>query len=142
MRRDTARRALEAFATGNLEAYDEVIAPDFVDRDPQNPFAANQRGPHLMRATAIMYRAAFPDLRLTIEEQYEDGDVVVSRWTVSGTQLGALPGLPPTGRHASIGGVEIDRFEGDKIVEGWRYWDTLGMLQQLGAVPTPRAPAA
>jgi hypothetical protein len=38
--------------------------------------------------------------------------------------------------------VQIDRFEGDKIVEGWRYWDTLGMLQQLGAVPTPRAPAA
>ena len=64
------------------------------------------------------------------------------RIAVSGTQMGGLPGLPPTRRHATIGGVQIDRFEGDKIVEGWRYWDTLGMLQQLGAVPTPRAPAA
>jgi predicted ester cyclase len=133
---------LEAFATGSFDVYDEVLAPDFVDHDPQNPFAAGRRGPQLMRAAAILYRTAFPDLLLAVEDQYEAGDVVITRWTVSGTQMGGLPGLPPTRRHATIGGVQIDRFEGDKIVEGWRYWNTLGMLQQLGAVPTPRAPAA
>jgi predicted ester cyclase len=124
---------LEAFATGSFDVYDEVLAPDFVDHDPQNPFAAGRRGPQLMRAAAILYRTAFPDLLLAVEDQYEAGDVVITRWTVSGTQMGGLPGLPPTRKH---------RFEGDKIVEGWRYWNTLGMLQQLGAVPTPRAPAA
>jgi steroid delta-isomerase-like uncharacterized protein len=139
-RREASRSVLEAFATGSLDVYDEVLAPDFLDHDPQNPFAAGQRGPQLMRAVAILYRTAFPDLLVAIEDQYEDRNVVVSRWTVSGTQMGPLPGLPPTRRHATVTGVQIDRFEGNKIVEGWRYWDTLGMLQQLGAVPAPRAP--
>ena len=131
---------LESFTTGKLEIYDDIIGAEFVDHDPQNPFAATLRGPPLMRSTATLYRAAFPNLLLTVEHQYQDGDVVVSRWSVTGTQTGDLPGLPATGRQAAIGGVQIDRFEGDKIVEGWRYWDTLGMLQQLGAVPRPRTP--
>ncbi len=141
-RREASQSVLEAFATGSFDAFDEILAPDFVDHDPQNPFAADRRGPQLMRAAAILYRTAFPDLVLALEDQREDGDVVISRCTVSGTQMGALPGLAPTRRRISIGGVQIDRFDGDKIVESWRYWDTLGMLQQLGAVPTPRAPAA
>jgi predicted ester cyclase len=141
-RREASRSVLEAFATGSFDVYDEILAPGFVDHDPQNPFAADQRGPQLMRAAAILYRTAFPDLLLAIEDQLEDGDVVISRCTVSGTQMGALPGLPPTRRRISIGGVQIDRFDGDRIAESWRFWDTLGMLQQLGAVPTPRAPAA
>ncbi len=132
---------MEAFTTGDLDVYDEVIAPDFVDHDPQNPFAAALRGPQLMRSAATLYRTAFPDLVVTVEDQYEDGDVVISRCTVTGTQTGELPGLPATGKHVAIGAVQIDRFEGDRIAESWRYWDTLGMLQQLGAVPTPRAPA-
>jgi len=133
---------LEAFASGRFDEYDEVLAPDFVDHDPQNPFAADLRGPQLMRATAVLYRTAFPDLVVAIEDQYEAGDVVVTRWTASGTQTGRFPGLPPTNKRATVGGVEIDRFVHDRIVETWRYWDTLGMLQKLGAVPTPRASAA
>jgi steroid delta-isomerase-like uncharacterized protein len=140
-RREASRSVLEAFATGNFDVYDQVLSPDFLDHDPQNPFATDQRGPQLMRAAAILYRTAFPDLLLAIEAQFEDGNVVISRWTVSGTQMGPLPGLPPTRRHTTVGGVQIDRFDRDKIVEGWRYWDTLSMLQQLGAVPTPRGPA-
>ena len=123
-----------------MDVYDEVIARDFVDHDPQNPFATALRGPQLMRSAATLYRTAFPDLVVTVEDQYEDGDVVISRCTVIGTQTGELPGLPATGKRAAIGAVQIDRFEGDRIAESWRYWDTLGMLQQLGAVPTPRAP--
>jgi len=138
-RRQASRSALEAFATGNFGIYDSVIADDFVDHDPQNPFAAAMRGPQLMRATATLYRTALPDLVLTIDAQYEDGDIVITRGTLAGTQTGELPGLPATGKRATIGGVQIDRFDGDKITESWRYWDSLGMLQQLGAVPRPRA---
>jgi len=138
-RRQTSRSALEAFATGNFDIYDSVIAADFVDHDPQNPFATAMRGPQLMRATATLYRTAFPDLALTIEAQYEDGNVVITRGTLTGTQTGELPGLPATGKQATIDGVQIDRFDGDKITESWRYWDSLGMLQQLGAVPRPQS---
>jgi steroid delta-isomerase-like uncharacterized protein len=137
--RQASRSLLEAFATGNFDIYDSIIAADFIDHDPQNPFATAMRGPQLMRATATLYRTAFPDLVLTIEAQYEDGDIVITRGTLAGTQAGELPGLPATGRHATIGGVQIDRFDGDKITESWRYWDSLGMLQQLGAVPRPQA---
>jgi steroid delta-isomerase-like uncharacterized protein len=133
-----SRSVLEAFTTGNFDVYDEVLAPDFVDHDPQSPFAAARRGPQVMRATAILYRTAFPDLLVVIEAQYEAGDVIITRWTVSGTQTGGLPGLPPTRKRAAVSGVQIDRFKDDTIVESWRYWDTLGMLQQLGAVPPRR----
>lgn len=138
---EVSRSVLEAFASGSFDVYDEVIAPDFVDHDPQNPFASDQRGPQLMRATAILFRTAFPDLVVGIDDQYEAGDVVITRWTATGTQTGGFPGLPPTRGRATVSGVQIDRFEDDRIAESWRYWDTLGMLQQLGAVPTPRAPA-
>jgi predicted ester cyclase len=137
--RDISRSVLEAFAGGRFDALDGDVSSAFVDHDPQNPFAASGRGPQLLRATAIMYRTAFPDLELTITEQHDAGDVVVTFWTVSGTQTGPLPGLPATRRHTTVQGVQIDRFSDDQIVEGWRFWDTLGMLQQLGAVPTPRA---
>ena len=134
---------MEGFTTGTLDVYDELIAADFIDHDPQNPFAATLHGPQLMRSAVVLYRRAFPDLVLTVEEQYEDGDVVITRFEATGTQTGGLPGLPPAGRQMTVGGVQIDRFDGDKIGEGWRHWDTLGMLQQLGAVPTPRtAPTA
>ena len=135
--RKISRHALEGFTTGTLDTYDELIAADFVDHDPQNPFAARLHGPQLMRSAVVLYRWAFPDLVLTVEEQYEDGDVVISCFEATGTQTRGLPGLPPAGRQMAIGGVQIDRFDGDKIAEGWRYWDTLGVLQQFGAVPTP-----
>jgi predicted ester cyclase len=138
--RTVSRRALEGFTTGTLDVYDELIADGFVDHDPQNPFATTLHGPQLMRSAVVLYRWAFPDLVLTVEEQYEDGEVVISRFKAAGTQMGGLPGLPPAARPMTIGGVQIDRFDDDdQIAEGWRYWDTLGMLQQLGAVPTPPA---
>jgi len=89
-----------------------------------------------------MYRAAFPDLVMTVDAQYEDGDVVISRWTATGTQTGDLPSLPATGRRTTVSGILIDRYEGEQVAETWSNWDTLGMLQQLGAIPAPEAAAA
>ncbi len=71
-----------------------------------------------------------------MEEQIAEGDTVVTRWTATGTQHGPLPGLPPTGKSAKVMGIWIHRLAGGKIVESWNVWDTLGMLQQLGAIPT------
>jgi steroid delta-isomerase-like uncharacterized protein len=132
--REAARKALDAFNTGDLDVYDEIVAPGWLSHDPQNPFSAD-RGPEGLKSLAGLYRAAFPDLSVTVEAQYEDGDVVVSRWAATGTQNGDLPSLPATGRTVTVGGIVIDRFEGDKVAETWQHWDTLGMLQQLGAVP-------
>jgi steroid delta-isomerase-like uncharacterized protein len=142
--RETARDALEVFTTGRLDVLDEAIAPDCVAHDPQNPFAADHRGPEVIKSMVRMYRSAFPDLVMTVDAQYDDGDVVVNRWTATGTQDGDMPMLPATGRKAVVTGILIERFEGDQIAESWTCWDTLGMLQQLGAVPAPAeaAPAS
>ena len=129
-----ARRALEVFNTGNLGELDEIVSEDAVDHDPQNPFAGTH-GPEAAKQMAATYRAAFPDLHVTIEDQIAEGDKVVTRWTAVGTHDGDLPGLPASGRSSTVTGIGIDRIQDGRIVEAWGNWDTMGMMQQLGAIP-------
>ena len=139
--RETSRRAFDAYTTGDLGGLEDAFTADHVVHDTQNPFAAQQHGIDVLREQVEMYRAAFPDLVMTVDAQYEDGDVVVNRWTATGTQTGDLPVLPATGRRATVTGILIDRYEGERVAETWSSWDALGMLQQLGAVPVPEAAA-
>lgn len=133
-----ARRALELFSAGDLDQMDALVSEDAVDHDAQNP-NRDIHGPEGAKRTAAIYRSAFPDLRITIEDQIAEGDKVVTRWTAVGTQDGDLPGFPASGRTSTITGIGIDRIDGGKIVETWGNWDTLGMMQQLGAIPAAAA---
>ena len=76
--------------------------------------------------------AAFPDLRLTIEDQVITGDKVATRWTAEGTHTGPLGDTNPTGRRIRVGGLILDHVSADRVVERWEQWDQAGMLQQLG----------
>jgi steroid delta-isomerase-like uncharacterized protein len=134
--REIARRILETFNTGDFDAIEGTIKPDCIMHDPQSS-STDQRGMDVIRSQISLYRGAFPDLAMTVDAQYEDGDVLISRWTATGTHTGDLPMLPATGRRSTVTGIAIDRFEGDQIAESWNNWDTLGMLQQLGAIPAP-----
>jgi steroid delta-isomerase-like uncharacterized protein len=133
-----ARRALDLFSSGDLDELDELVSEDAVDHDPQNP-NAGIHGPEGAKRTAAIYRGAFSDLQIRVEDQIADGDKVATRWTAVGTQDGDLPGLPASGRSSTVTGITIDRIKGGKIVESWGNWDTLGMMQQLGAVPAAAA---
>jgi predicted ester cyclase len=62
---------------------------------------------------------------------------VVLRWTARGTNTGELLGMPATGKPARVTGISIIRIAAGKMVEGWGNFDALGMLQQLGVIPTP-----
>ena len=130
----TAKRFYDAWTSGELDAFDEIIAPNYQDHDTQNPNASTP-GPAGAKRTAEMYRSAFPDSHFEIEQQLADGDYVTTRWTANGTQDGELMGMPASGKQVAVSGITIDRFENGKIVEGWTNWDTLGMMQQLGVVP-------
>src|SRR5436309_6300064 len=102
----------ECFNEGKLETADEVIAPDAVNHDPaETADMRNMRGPQLLKRTVGMYRAAFPDLHVTVEDAISDGDKVVLRWRSEGTHRGELVGLAPTGMKAVVTGLSIDRFE-------------------------------
>ena len=98
---------------------------------------AEIHGPEGIREFYGALHNAFPDLRFTIEDQIAEGDRVVTRWTATGTHTGAFQGLPPTGTRIKLTGIDIDRIVNGKVIECWPNADELGLLQQLGALPTP-----
>ena len=79
------------------------------------------------------YRTAFPDLRMTFEDQVSEADRVVTRWTATGTHLGSFQGIPATGRQAKVSGMFINRVVGGQITETWSSYDRLGLAEQLRA---------
>ena len=128
------RRFLEAQAKGNLNVIDEVLTPHFVDHDRLPGQAPDREG--YKRAIAE-YHAAFSNVRFLVEDQLAEGDKVVTRWRGSGTHQGDLFGIAPSGKGASFVGITINRIEGGKVAEEWQIFDALGMMQQLGAIPSP-----
>jgi steroid delta-isomerase-like uncharacterized protein len=135
-----ARRFFEVFSEGNVEALAEILAPDAVDHDAYNPFASE--GLEGAKKTIAMYREAFPDISFELEFQVAEGDYVCSRWIGTGTHEGPLMGMEPTHKTSTVTGIGVDRIENGKIVESWNNWDTLGMMQQIGAIPEAEAAQA
>ncbi len=130
------RRFLEGiFTRGNPDAVDELAAPHFVVHDPSSE--AGDVDAEGVKGSIAWSHSAFPDLRVTIEDQVAGGDEVATRWTVRGTHRGELMGAAATGNRVTFTGTQTDRISGGKIVESWSNWDTLGMLRQIGAVPAP-----
>jgi steroid delta-isomerase-like uncharacterized protein len=123
----------EVWSKGNLSVADELFAPSYTHHDPSTPDVG--RGPESEKLRATLYRTAFPDLRLTIEDLIAEGETVMARWSCRGTHKGALGGIAPTGKQFTISGISIARFASGKMVEGWINWDALGLMQQLGVVP-------
>tara|TARA_B100001123_G_C14654497_1_gene766983 strand:- start:91 stop:504 length:414 start_codon:yes stop_codon:yes gene_type:complete len=121
----------EAMEKGNLDIVDELFAETYVFRTP----GVTATGPGEMRALATSYKTAFPDMKVTIDDQISEGERVVTKWTSQGTHQGFLGDIPPTGNSVTMTGVLITRFVGGKPVEDWQNFDELGMLRQIGAVP-------
>jgi steroid delta-isomerase-like uncharacterized protein len=132
-----SRRLLEeCFNDGNLALADDLIAADAVNHDPAEPaHMRNLRGPEVLKRTVQMYRAAFPDVKITIDDVIASGDKVALRWHSEGTHRGELEGLAPTGARGSVTGISIDHWKDGKVVESWTEWDNLGLARQLGAAP-------
>lgn len=123
----------DLFTKGDLDAVDRYLAPDFVNHDP--PFPGAPAGPEGMRVAAAMFRQAAPDWHSREDQLVAEGDIVVERFTASGTHRGELFGVAPTGATISLRGINIFRVDGDRIVERWGCLDELALLRQLGLVP-------
>jgi predicted ester cyclase len=134
---EASRRLLEqSFNEGSFELIDQLVASEAVNHDPATPAEMRAlRGPEVLKRTASMYRAAFPDVRMTVDDVIAAGDKVVLRWHSEGTHRGELAGLAPTGARGWVTGISIDRWKDGKIVEAWAEWDNLGLARQLGAAP-------
>ncbi len=138
---ETSRRFLEeAFNKGNLDVIDELSADGFVNHDP----LAGEQDKEAGKQQIAAYRAAFPDIHITIEDVFEAGDKVCMRWTGEGTFENEFMGLQPTGQKGDpVKGISIDRYDADgKVAESWNQWDTLTLLRNVGAIPEEAAAAA
>ena len=117
----------------NLAAIHGFLAPAFVSAGPGG--ASMDRATHVQ--TLAMSQAALPDLHLTVEQQVAEDETVVTRWSAHGTQRGILFGIAPTGREVTATAIHIHRVIDGQIAEQWEQFDALGMLRQLGALPSP-----
>jgi steroid delta-isomerase-like uncharacterized protein len=116
----------------DLEAFDALHAPNFVDRSPADRAADRES---YKRSIAELF-AAFPDWEAMIDDLVVDEAAakVAVRWSAVGTQRGEFMGAAPTGRRVRFRGIEILRIEGQQIVERWGEWDGIALLHQLGRV--------
>jgi len=131
-----ARRDIEeVWNQGKLAFIDELVASNATFHDANVP-GGKFTGPHGYQQFVEIYRNAFPDVRITIEDQIAEGDKVTTRWTATGTHKGDLMGVKPTNKRATVTGINIDRFQNGKVVESWGNYDMFGMMQQLGVVPS------
>ena len=127
------RRLVEEVVNrGATERLPHLVDPDHVGHD----ILGDHYGPEGVRIDVAEFRAAFPDLRVTIEDLLAAGDRVARRFTLRGTHRGPFMGFPATGRAVTATGIAIDRLADGKLAESWVCFDALGLLRQLGAVPT------
>jgi steroid delta-isomerase-like uncharacterized protein len=127
-------RFLEFINTASEKLAQELISPDAVFHVPGRTEPIS--GPAGYLAIIGMMRGGFPDIQWTLEEMVAEGDKVAVRFTMRGTHRGTFFGVPPTGKTISVQAMNIYRLSGGQFVEEHGQPDMLGLLQQIGAVPT------
>ena len=130
--KQVVQQICDVFTKGNVEALDNFVSDQMVDHNPSPGQAPGVQG---MKDLVTMFRAAFPDLQVTVEDLIAEGDKVVGRITAKGTHKGEFMGTPATNKQISIQEIDIARIAGGKIVEHWGLEDSLGLMQQLGMIP-------
>jgi steroid delta-isomerase-like uncharacterized protein len=132
----------EGWSGGKYELAYEIISPDMVVHGAGGQTVG--MGPDGLIDLIRTWRTAFPDGRMEIDDLIVEGETVAIRNTWYGTQEAEFYGIPPSGRQVAVTSVGIDRVADGKVAEGWGELDMVGMMQQLGALPTvgPGAVAA
>lgn len=127
------RRVLaEIEVAGNLDAIDALLAPDVTIDGMAGPI----RGREAQKGFTAAMHAAFSDLEGEIEDMVAQGDLIVSRWTFRGTHRGELMGIPAPGKRVTMTGMDVTRIVDGRITAMHIVMDQLGMLRQLGVIPS------
>jgi len=125
------RRYQEIYNSNDLEALGEVVSEDLLTPKIMSGIPTGIEG---AKAAHRIMLAGFPDYQTIIDDLIAEGDKVVARITMSGTNTGSFMGMPPTGKHVSFTGIYVARMANGKIVEHWGEEDGVGLLQQLGVL--------
>ncbi len=134
-----ARRYFEELLAGDVALADEIIAEniDFYGPDYWGEPIHGREG---FKGFVAYLRAAFPDLRFELHDEVADESRVVTRFTLRATHQGEWQGIPPSGRQFTLPGADVFRIENGQIVEARVFYDTLGLMQQLGVDSVAPAP--
>lgn len=132
----------EVWNKGRAEAIDEMLADDGIAHGLTDAEGNDLRGPAEFKPFFHSFRAAFPDLQVTVEETVAEGDRLAARCTVRGTHAGEGIGFAATNRPVSFTGMCMLRVKDGRIIEAWNNFDFMSMFQQVGAInpiPPPEA---
>lgn len=128
------RRVFEEGINQNKpHVFDEVIGTTYVNHSMPAPLP----GPEGLKMVVGMFHTAFPDLHITLEEVLGEGNKVATRGYFTGTHKGEFNGIPATGKTVQVSYIDIWWVENSKLVENWVQMDMVGLMQQLGVIPTP-----
>jgi predicted ester cyclase len=129
--RAIALRNFRAFDSGDLRTLEETTAPSFVDHNPLEGQLPGVKG--ITQASAI-YRTAFPDAKIFVEDTVAEADTVVIRWSGYATHKGPFFDVPPTNKRVTLQGITIFRVVNGRVGEQWGELNLFGILRQLGAL--------
>jgi steroid delta-isomerase-like uncharacterized protein len=132
--KNVTRKLYAAFNAGNLRALDVLLSDTFVEHEDTPGIPPNKDG---LKQFVLMLRQAFPDAVFEVADSAAEQDKVWTRVVVTGTQRGTYFGIPPTGRAIRIEVFDICRIANDQIVEHWGLSDQMGVMRQLGVLPSP-----
>ena len=129
-----ARRIIGAFSADDPRVIDELVAADCIEHQ-----RGNNPGSEGAKEVIRFLHRGMSDFSLRIEDLVADGDMVWTRNRARGVHTGSIMGNPPTGRSIEVDVIDILRFRDGKLVEHWGIADQLGLMLQIGAVPSRRA---
>ncbi len=128
-------RLYAAVSTGDYDAIDRLVVPNFVEHTVVAPgMPAGREG---LKALFRMIRQAMPDMVMTPEDIVAEGDRVAIRAVMTGTQTGEWMGIPASGKHVEITVMDLDRIENNQFAEHWGVGDVMALMTQIGAIPAP-----
>lgn len=127
----------EVWNERKLEVVDELLSASHALQDPNS--SGSQVGPERYKRRVVELTTGFPDLCFTIEDTVAEGEKFVACWTFSGTHQNEYMGIPATGRKISLEGITIHHIKNGKILDSYTRWDVLGLMRQLGAIPSKGA---
>jgi steroid delta-isomerase-like uncharacterized protein len=131
------RRLYDLINAGDIAGFSKQLADNFVEREALPGFPPTKAGVTEYFQTLV---AAFPNMKMEVQDVIASGDKAVARVLVSGTHKGTFMGVPATGKAVSMQLIDITRFGDDgKATEHWGVADQLSMMQQLGLIPAPPA---
>lgn len=129
------RRYIEVgWNRGDMDAVADAIDPSYRRHQPNMVMPVESEKD--LEQLIGMYRTGVPDLDIKIQHIVAEGDWVVTRVTAKGTHTGELAGIPATGMPLDFTAIDIFQMAGGKVVESWHNVDDLGLLQQIGVVPS------